>query len=74
MLLQADTQWGLGTVLQSGFVGRAVLAIVVLLALAWAAISTWDNAMGNVLFGILVSSAGVVALLLALVTASALVR
>lgn len=37
--------------------------LFVLLVLAWVAISTWSNAMANVLFGILVTSAGVFTLL-----------
>lgn len=70
VMLQADTQSGLDRLLQYGFVLRAVLAAAVLAVVGWAIVSTWDNPMGNVLFAILVTSAGVIVLIVLGVLAS----
>lgn len=73
-MLQANTQSGLDRILQYGFLLRAVVAIVALALLGWAIVSSWDTAMGNVLFAIFVTSAGVIALLVLVVLASNAIR
>ncbi len=69
-MLQANTQSGLDRLLQYGFLLRAVLAMVALILFGWAVVSTWDNAMGNVLFAISVTSAAVIALIVVAVLVS----
>lgn len=62
VMLQANSRSGVDRLLQYGFILRAALAVVALVALGWAIVSTWDTTMGNVLFGIFVTSAAVIAL------------